>query len=109
MDYAIFQIDFRKDKERVRFASYKETIEWAGRVDSEIYKEVWRDKIRRAMPESVNEFLEQLFYVFNNSNLKPDGYKGISMSVSDVIVVGDKAYFVDSFGFTPIDAGGFVV
>jgi len=45
----------------------------------------------------MNGILEDLFYVFNES--KPLDYKGRSLSVSDVIVIGDNAFYVDCVGF----------
>lgn len=49
--------------------------------------------------------LDELYRKFNMEI--PDTYKGHSLSVSDVIVIKDgntsKAWYVDSYGFTPIE------
>lgn len=103
MKYSIYQIDHNKDKNRLKFCSYEETQEVSGKVDSGIYSKVWDGETCRSVPENINEFLEELFYVFNESNVRPANYRGRSLSVSDVIVVDGAAYFCDDIGFQPIN------
>lgn len=50
------------------------------------------------MSDSRSEQLEYLFQKFNTGS-RPDGYTGVSMSVSDVVVLDKTPYFVDSIGF----------
>ena len=44
--------------------------------------------------------LEDLFTIFNCD--RPEDFTGHSLSVSDIIVLDDKAYFCDSIGFQEI-------
>ena len=45
----------------------------------------------------------QLEAIFRKFNLeRPDDFTGHSLSVSDVVVVRDQAFYVDSFGFKPL-------
>lgn len=44
--------------------------------------------------------LEDLFRIFNIE--RPDDYKGRSMSTSDIVILDDKVYYCDSFGFTKL-------
>ena len=44
--------------------------------------------------------LENIFIKFQGS--KPEGYKGHSLSVSDVVMIDNDIYYVDSFGFKKI-------
>lgn len=65
----------------------------------------WQDgKVKQAGYHKVYECnrddaitLEDLFYEFN-INL-PNDFCGHSLSVSDVVLLGDKLYFCDSFGW----------
>ena len=44
--------------------------------------------------------LEEVFRKFNMD--RPADFTGHSLSVSDVVVVRDQAFYVDSFGFKPL-------
>ena len=46
---------------------------------------------------TIGEQLEALYTKFNME--RPADFKGHSLSVSDVVVIKDKPYYVDSFGF----------
>lgn len=45
--------------------------------------------------------LESLFEKFNLD--RPEDFKGHSLSVSDVVVLEDRAYYVDDVGFKPLE------
>ena len=53
------------------------------------------------LPENENAALEEVFEAFNL--YIPEDYQGRSLSVSDVVAMDDMYYYVDSFGFAPID------
>ncbi len=97
--YTIFQvaddIDNRRD---VIFENLERLSERGLTVDPENYKEVYSGSLDGEMT------LDGLFEKFNIDH--PSDYHARSMSVSDVVVLHkngeDKAYFVDSFGFTEI-------
>ena len=48
-----------------------------------------------------SDTLEDIYYRFNMEI--PLDFTGHSLSVSDVIVLNGKAFFVDSIGFVPLD------
>lgn len=62
-----------------------------GKVDKSLYNEVY------ACEREDGITLEDLFYEFNM--VHPGDFFGHSMSVSDVVEIGGKAYFCDSIGF----------
>lgn len=94
----IYQVNMERDENRVAFMAYESLAKFQGNpdVDSRIYDKVFEGE--------VNCFtLEKLYEIFNCEHLA--GYKGRSMSVSDVVEIVDgttgKSYFnfCDSFGF----------
>ena len=98
MKIKIYQVNMERDKKRVAFMGYENLEKFQGStdVDSKIYDKVFEGE--------VNCFtLEKLYEIFNREH--PAGYKGRSMSVSDVVEVIDgttgKSYFnfCDSFRF----------
>ena len=48
--------------------------------------------------------LDDLYQMCNTS--RPEGYRGHSLSVSDIVVLDGQAYFCDSFGWKSISFGG---
>lgn len=68
------------------------------------YSEVWRGEKDVDANASINMLLEELFEEFNLRH--PLGYRGRSMSCSDIIVIDSdssiKYYYVDRFGFKDI-------
>ena len=96
----IYQIDGDKDTKRVKFDSYRRTMENGG-IDPSIYKCVYHG--------DVDGDLESVYSLFNQPD-RPGTYQGHSLSVSDVVeVIGDSEevaegrYFVDSVGFKKIE------
>ena len=96
----IYQIDSVKDTNRVKFDSYRQTIENGG-IDPSIYKCVFHG--------DVDGDLEDVYTLFNGY-AHPGTYQGHSLSVSDIVeVIGDSdtveegRYFVDSVGFKKVD------
>ena len=98
MKVKIYQVNMERDTNRVAFVGYDSLPKFQGSsdIDSRIYDKVFEGE--------VNCFtLEKLYQIFNTEH--PAGYKGRSMSVSDVVEIVDgntgKSYFnyCDSFGF----------
>lgn len=108
MKFSVFQINHDKDTERVIFESYERTIDWAGKIDPEIYDCVLTSGVGLELKEDqVADFLECLFAEMNSTD---SGlvWNGRSMSVSDVVLLDGEAYFVDSVGFKKFPADGFI-
>lgn len=101
MKIKIYQVNMERDENRVAFMAYESLAKFQGSpdVDSRIYDKVFEGE--------VNCFtLEKLYEIFNREH--PAGYKGRSMSVSDVVEIVDgttgKSHFnfCDSFGFQQV-------
>lgn len=90
----LYQIDMQKDINRVKFCSTYLLEQKGLTVDPSIYRLVFDGDV----PGS----LEDLFLTFNTKR-KPKNFRGHSMSVSDVVVTEDGAFFCDSVGFRKID------
>ncbi len=86
----VFQINPARDKHGNMFRSYKDT----NGLDPGSY-----DKVFDAQADVDN--LEDAFILFNSDKKHPLFY-GHSMSVSDVVVTDDGAFFCDSMGFKKI-------
>lgn len=97
---AIFQMDV---EQAPCFREYAFCEKAGVKVEPSIYKPVFTGQ--RPMLFRAESYLEHLFALFNADD-KPVGYKGRSMSVSDVVVINDgtavKAYYVQGAGFKEV-------
>ena len=100
MNIAIYQIDPDRDENNVAFLNYEnlERFQGSAALRSEIYDKVFEGEVECGT-------LEEVYQMFNLDH--PDGYRGRSLSVSDVIeVVGEEKstfHFCDSIGFREVD------
>ena len=92
----IYQINSRRDANRVKFEGLDllERYQGSSAVDPSIYDEVFSAEIDETDPE-------QIYQRFNT--VGHPLYRGHSLSVSDVVVNDNGAFFCDSVGFQPID------
>lgn len=88
----IYQID--KDTFGTKFMDYDFTMQKAGEIRPELYREVFNADIDE-------EDLEAVYTRFNSSHHPL--FRGHSLSVSDIVVNDKGAFFVDSIGFKKID------
>ena len=88
----IYQID--KDTFGTKFMDYDFTMQKAGEIRPELYREVFNADIDE-------ENLEAVYTRFNSTHHPL--FRGHSLSVSDVVVNDKGAFFVDSIGFKKID------
>lgn len=95
MKIQIYQIREEKDKRNLLFMSYKFAQQHGG-VDPNEYERVFSGDVG-------TQDLEEIFLIFNLRTRMPDGYHGRKLSISDVVVTEDGAFFCDSFGFVEID------
>ena len=95
MRIKIYQINFDRDKNKVKFHDLKNTERLQGKadIDPSIYDEVFNGEV-----DSSN--LEEIFRQFNTEGHPL--HRGHSLSVSDVIVIDDRAYFCQPVGFQEI-------
>ena len=80
MNISIYQIEQKKDLNRVKFESHESTIKYqeSDKINSDIYKKVYEGDV-----ECKN--LEEVYTMFNTNH--PAKFKGHSLSVSDVVEV----------------------
>lgn len=96
--YAIYQIADDSKGREYRFMGLEYVTSHGMAVDAADYDFIYGG------PLSGNETLDSLYEKFNLDH--PAGYKGHSLSVSDVVVMQKdgqaKAYYVDRFGFSEL-------
>lgn len=99
MIFRLYQIIPEIDSKRIMFCNLKAVLNAHNdTVPAEIYKCVFSGSAEAEKPEEM--------FVKFNANM-PDGYKGRSMSVSDVVEYESEGrsnfYYCDSIGFKNID------
>lgn len=100
MNIAIYQVNPDRDENNVAFLNYEnlERFQGSAALRSEIYDKVFEGEVECGT-------LEEVYQTFNLDH--PDGYRGRSLSVSDVVeVVGEEKstfHFCDSIGFREVD------
>lgn len=95
--YQIRRVDENRD---VRFEPYERLLKAGIKPDFKTYDKMYEADVSMLSGKSTGEKLESAFYVFNQE--RPEDFKGHSLSVSDVVVLDDTAYYVDSVGFKPL-------
>lgn len=96
-NYEIYQLKSGDENRDIRFEPLKQLAERGIKPDFNNYDKVYEGSISGG---AVDEKLDDLFRKFNIE--RPEDFKGHSMSVSDVVVMDSKAYYVDSVGFQPL-------
>ncbi len=96
--FTIYQLKDEESLRYIRFEGLDRLKADNQAVDKENYNVVYE------APLKPGTTLDDLYYVFNMQH--PEDFRGHSMSVSDVVVLHrgdeDKAFYVDSFGFTEL-------
>lgn len=96
MRLKIYQINSERDSNRVKFWGLESLHKFqkSSEVDATLYDNVF--------DADIDEMgLEEIFDRFNHE--KHPLYRGHSLSVSDVVVTEDGAFFCDSFGYQKIE------
>ena len=103
MKYKIYQLDMKlesvKNSHKL-FGSWDRLQKSDGGFNFKEYKLVYEGETNLDESFDDNMILENLFNKFNLSH--PESFQGHSLSVSDVVVLGDKKYYCDSFGWKQI-------
>ena len=96
MRIKIYQINSSRDTNQVKFWGLESLPKFqnSSEVDATLY-----DNVFDAEMDEMS--LEEIFTRFNNE--KHPLYRGHSLSVSDVVVTENGAYFCDSFGYKGIE------
>lgn len=98
--FEIYQIIRVEETRHIRFESYERLAKAGLKPDFKNYDKMYEADISMLSGKSTGEKLESAFYTFNME--RPEDFKGHSLSVSDVVVLDDTAYYVDSVGFKPL-------
>ena len=95
-NYEIYQLKSNEETRDIRFQPYEYITKAGKMLDFNNYEKVYEGKAAN-LSGNLGEKLESLFEKFNFD--RPEDYKGHSLSVSDVVVLDDKACYVDAIGF----------
>ena len=100
MYIAIYQVNLDRDHNRIGFMGLDRLRQYQGssEIDSEIYDRVFEGEVACSNPEDV-------YRMFNLEH--PEGYKGRSLSVSDIVeIIGEDGistfHFCDDIGFQEV-------
>lgn len=101
-DFEIYQIKKSDDNIYIRFEPLERLAELGQKPDFSNYDKIYEGDISAVTVrgDTIGDKLEAIFVKFNLD--RPEDFKGHSLSVSDVVVMDDKAYYVDSVGFQPL-------
>ena len=101
-DFEIYQLKKSDDNIYIRFESLERLAELGQKPDFSNYDKIYEGDMStiNARGDTVGDKLEAVFVKFNLDC--PEDFKGHSLSVSDVVVMDDKAYYVDTVGFQPL-------
>lgn len=90
----IYQMNERGAK--AAFLGYETALSVMGweKLDSSVYEMVYEGEVDTTDPESI-------YSIFNG--IKPEGYTGHSLSVSDVVDIDGSFFYCDVIGFREVD------
>lgn len=103
LDFEIYQLRGGEETRDYRFEPFQQIMKRSLKPEFENYIKVYEGGFS-ILPTDSNDVRTRLEAVFQKFNTdRPDDFKGHSLSVSDVVVMDDKAYYVDGFGFQPLE------
>lgn len=95
-DFSIYQLKSGDEYHGIRFESFESNRDKSLTMSD--YNLVYTGNWDEIGGNTVEDKLDAVYDKFNNNI--PEDFKGHSLSVSDVIVVGNTAHYVDDMGFT---------
>ena len=97
--FEIYQLKVNDETREIRFISLDSLTEQGKSPDISTYDKMYEGDftVFEQAGSTIGEQLEAVYTKFNME--RPANFKGHSLSVSDVLVIKDKPYYVDSFGF----------
>lgn len=101
-DFEIYQLKKSDENIYIRFEPLERLAELGQKPDFSNYDKIYEGDLSavNVRGDTVGDKLEAVFVKFNLD--RPEDFKGHSLSVSDVVVMDDKAYYVDTVGFQPL-------
>lgn len=104
MEYRIFQVkqDMKREFGFMGLDERSEVLNTETISLNQIYAQVYSGEVEVAGSErkAIVEALEKLFETFNIH--RPADFHGHSLSVGDVVKLGETFYYCDSFGWTDV-------
>ena len=103
-NYKIYQLKDGEKYHGIRFEPYH-MIEAIGiNLNKTDYDLVYEGKISEIKGKSIDEKLENIYSKFNRYETMPETFMGHSLSISDVVEIGETAYYVDDIGFKKLSS-----
>lgn len=99
-NYSVYQIKRTEECRRSKFVPLGELKNKGVELTMSMYDKVYDGKIEDT--GDLNRTLENV-YVKLNVGQKPEGYRGHSLSISDLVLMDGVYYYVDIIGFKKID------
>lgn len=101
-DFEIYQLKKSDDNIYIRFEPLERLAELGQKPDFSSYDKIYEGNMSAVTVrgDTIGDKLEAIFVKFNLD--RPKDFKGHSLSVLDVVVMDDKAYYVDAVGFRPL-------
>lgn len=101
MEYAIFQVVNTREHGWMGLKERGEVLA-IETIDLDLYSIVYEGEVENGPDKGIEAMavLELLFREFNINH--PTDYCGRSMSVSDLVELGDRFYYCDSCGFVDV-------
>ena len=98
-DYSVFQIKHSEECRRTKFVPLGELKNKGVKLAMSMYDKVYDGKVEDT--GETSRTLENI-YVALNVGKKPEGYRGHSLSISDLVLMDGVYYYVDIIGFKEI-------
>lgn len=96
MNYALYQVVNTREHGWMGLEERGEVLA-TETIDLDLYSVVYEGEVEDGPAMAALEFLFQEFNINH-----PAGYRGRSMSVSDVVHLGDRFFYCDSCGFVDV-------
>ena len=102
-DFEIYQLKRGMENHYIRFETLEELAARGEKPDFSRYEKIYEGNESMLDLHSGKKTLDKLEAIFEKFNIaRPDDFMGHSLSISDVVVMNDKAYYVDEIGFQPL-------
>lgn len=99
--FDIYQIKGGEETRNIRFEPYENLVSAGEKPDFNNYAKIYTGSVSDLKGSSISEKLESAFEKFNIN--RPKDFTGHSLSVSDVVVMNDTPYYVDTVGFRKLN------
>lgn len=100
--FSIYQVN--DEAENARYIKYSglDFVRENFKLTLDIYNKVYEGEFdQRGHETDVYKVLENLYHIFNVNH--PEGFKGHSLSVSDIVEIDGKFYYCDDYGWQEVE------